>query len=381
MPFPLGTEPLEESDFNAIQIAIEHLTSPATHQPTGPQSSLPNNSDAVPTTRQQPELTTQQPAGPESSLPQNSDAVPTTPNRPEATTTSSSDISDLTLVASDVATPVTNTDLGDVLRDPAKPIKAEDLVVQDVIPTQHNGVTLVYLQQQRGGIDVAGAIANVAVKDGKVAFEASKELSAAIPGTEVASLGPIAALQRAAIALDLTPTAPTRVVEEAVGSDRTQTLSDSGIAARPIPARLVYQKVDEKSVRLAWEFEIETIDRANIWQILIDADDGKALERNNLIIHETFDGKAHANGSPKNFSEPPAWLIKPGSTRAAMEAPSNANSSYNVFAQPLEAPSFGDRSEQVDPFDSNASPFGWHDTDGVLGGESTLTVGNNVSAY
>ena len=381
MPSSLGTEPLEESDFNAIQIAIEHLTSPATQQPTGPQSSLPNNSDAVPTTRQQPELTTQQPTGPESSLPQNSDAVPTTPNRPEATTTSSSDISDLTLVASDVATPVTNTNLGDVLADPAKPIKAEDLVVQDVIPTQHNGVTLVYLQQQRGGIDVAGAIANVAVKDGKVAFEASKELSAAIPGTEVASLGPIAALQRAAIALDLTPTAPTRVVEEAVGSDRTQTLSDSGIAARPIPARLVYQKVDEKSVRLAWEFEIETIDRANIWQILIDADDGKALERNNLIIHETFDGKAHANGSPKNFSEPPAWLIKPGSTRAAMEAPSNANSSYNVFAQPLEAPSFGDRSEQVDPFDSNASPFGWHDTDGVLGGESTLTVGNNVSAY
>ena len=112
MPSSLGTEPLEESDFNAIQIAIEHLTSPATQQPTGPQSSLPNNSDAVPTTRQQPELTTQQPTGPESSLPQNSDAVPTTPNRPEATTTSSSDISDLTLVASDVATPVTNTNLG-----------------------------------------------------------------------------------------------------------------------------------------------------------------------------------------------------------------------------------------------------------------------------
>ncbi|MDG0977280.1 hypothetical protein, partial [Ilumatobacter sp.] len=114
------------------------------------------------------------------------------------------------------------------VQDSAESIKAGELVVKDVIPTQHNGVTHVYLQQQQGGIDVAGAIANVAVKDGEVAFEASDELSLAASGAEAMPLGPLDALQNAALALDLTPTAPTLVLEEAIGPDRAQLLSDSG---------------------------------------------------------------------------------------------------------------------------------------------------------
>ena len=100
----------------------------------------------------------------------------------------------------------------------------------------------------------------------------------------------------------------TLVLEEAIGPDRTQLLSDSGIAARPIPARLVYQKVDGKSVRLAWEFEIETVDHTNIWQIRIGTDNGEELERNNLIVHETFNEYTHADHSPSFRSPLPTWL-------------------------------------------------------------------------
>jgi hypothetical protein len=32
------------------------------------------------------------------------------------------------------------------------------------------------------------------------------------------------------------------------------------------------------------------------------------------------------------------------------------------------------------PSNSNASPFGWHDTDGAVGPEYTITRGNNVWA-
>ncbi|MEP4651871.1 MAG: hypothetical protein ABJ314_16915, partial [Ilumatobacter sp.] len=46
---------------------------------------------------------------------------------------------------------------------------ASDLVVAGVVPTDHNGLTHVYVQQQHQGIDVFGAIANIAVKgDGSV---------------------------------------------------------------------------------------------------------------------------------------------------------------------------------------------------------------------
>jgi hypothetical protein len=53
-------------------------------------------------------------------------------------------------------------------------------------------------------------------------------------------------------------------------------------------------------------------------------------------------------------------------------------SSYRVFALPLIAPNDGDDSIVSDPSDPIASPFGWHDWDGVAGPDFTDTKGNNV---
>ncbi len=57
--------------------------------------------------------------------------------------------------------------------------------------------------------------------------------------------------------------------------------------------------------------------------------------------------------------------------------------SYEVFAQPKEYPDDGPRSIELDPAldGGDASPFGWHDTDGTPGAEFTITRGNNVYAY
>jgi len=53
---------------------------------------------------------------------------------------------------------------------------------------------------------------------------------------------------------------------------------------------------------------------------------------------------------------------------------------YLVFAPPLVSPDLGDRALEICPADPVASPFGWHDTDGVDGSEFTDTQGNNVVA-
>ena len=87
--------------------------------------------------------------------------------------------------------------------------------------------------------------------------------------------------------------------------------------------------------------EIYELSADDWWQIRVDAADGSELDRNNLVTKD----------------------------------------SYTVFRDPIEAPSFGVRTTVVDPADPVASPFGWHDTDGVPGPESTLTTGNNVDAY
>ena len=51
-----------------------------------------------------------------------------------------------------------------------------------------------------------------------------------------------------------------------------------------------------------------------------------------------------------------------------------------MFPIPLESPTDGDRALVTGAASPDASPFGWHDTNGVAGAESTYTIGNNVSA-
>ncbi|HJW28170.1 MAG TPA: M36 family metallopeptidase, partial [Saprospiraceae bacterium] len=47
----------------------------------------------------------------------------------------------------------------------------------------------------------------------------------------------------------------------------------------------------------------------------------------------------------------------------------------------IESPNFGTFELQSGLEDANASPFGWHDTNGVAGAEYTFTRGNNVHAF
>jgi hypothetical protein len=57
------------------------------------------------------------------------------------------------------------------------------------------------------------------------------------------------------------------------------------------------------------------------------------------------------------------------------------DATYNVFPIPVESPIHGDRELVVNPSDLDASPFGWHDTNGQPGAEYRITRGNNVHAY
>jgi len=54
---------------------------------------------------------------------------------------------------------------------------------------------------------------------------------------------------------------------------------------------------------------------------------------------------------------------------------------YNVIPFGQESPNHVDRERVVNPAHPVASPFGWHDTDGVEGPEFTITRGNNVWAF
>ena len=55
-------------------------------------------------------------------------------------------------------------------------------------------------------------------------------------------------------------------------------------------------------------------------------------------------------------------------------------SSYRVFPLTVESPNHGNQAIVQNPADLVASPFGWHDVDGIEGAEFTITRGNNAWA-
>jgi extracellular elastinolytic metalloproteinase len=135
-----------------------------------------------------------------------------------------------------------------------------ELVVVDVLPTEHNGLTHVYVQQQQDGIDIFGAVANVAVRDDGDVLAAVSSRSATIANDSAPAIDAAQAAESAASALGLVPTTGFEVLDDPVGAERAQTLSAGGISRAVIPVRLVYQRVDDEFLRLAWELTIETID-------------------------------------------------------------------------------------------------------------------------
>ena len=90
--------------------------------------------------------------------------------------------------------------------------------------------------------------------------------------------------------------------------------------------------------RLVWNFQIHTLDKQHMWDLTVDADTGQVWTR--------FD-----------------WV---------------AGDQYRVYPQPAESPNHttplppaDGRTLVVNPANALASPFGWHDTNGAAGAEST----------
>jgi hypothetical protein len=246
-----------------------------------------------------------------------------------------------------------------------------EMAVSSQVPSRHNGVTHVYFQQRYRGIDVHTGILNVNVgPDGRVLGSGSRfvpRIASAAAGQN-ALRSAVDAAAAAAGHLGLAPSRPFEVLGTARGADRRTTLSDGGVAVRPIDARLVWLPVGS-GVRLAWSLEIEEVSGEHWWLAFVDAATGAALGRQDLIIHDSAEAIAAAVARPfAAASTLPAFAPTDGAT-------------YNVFPLPLESPSDGPRSVVSNAADPSASPFGWHDTNGVAGPEFLVTRGNNVHAY
>lgn len=250
----------------------------------------------------------------------------------------------------------------------------KNFLVRDVYTTRHNGLTHVYLNQSHQDVAVYNAIINVNIlPSGEVLNignrfinNLNKKVNSSTP-----SLAPTEAVQKVMQRFELNNIDQQINLQSKI-SDHAYTFEPSGIALEPIKVNLVYQPTPDKTVRLAWMVELYQLDAQHWWNVRVDAQTGEILAHHDQVIHCNFDHPGESCGTHnhaihKNTPSPINELF-------------NLNT-YNVFPMPLESPNHGDAALITAPANATASPFGWHDTDGLSGPEFTITRGNNVHAY
>jgi hypothetical protein len=283
------------------------------------------------------------------------------------------------------ATPALAASTHDVARDfvsshPGRfDVRAADVDTLSVLSsfkTAGTGVTHVNLTQRVEGFDVFDSSVTVNIgRDGRVIFAGGSLVEGVRAGSTTAQLDATEAVAAAAKALGLDAPQGLRVMRGSATAG-SPVLSDGGISASPIAAKLGWHPGDDGNLRLAWRVEIDAVSNDHLWNATVDARTGTLLASEDLTVHDDMDdleARLTRRTISRNFA-PPAFVMK-------SPDPVNDGSSYNVIAFPTESLNDADRALVPNPADSMSSPFGWHDTDGAAGAEFTTTQGNNVHAY
>ncbi|TXT37048.1 MAG: hypothetical protein FD138_781, partial [Planctomycetota bacterium] len=220
--------------------------------------------------------------------------------------------------------------------------------VSDSYQDEGTGTSHIYLQQQLNGLDIEGAWLNINLTGlGEVINVGSSfvtELAALANDTAYAvapSITATDALLGITDDLGLATATFVTLVSESTDLSRDTVLTSQKLSADPILVSLGYVSTGT-GVRLSWNVNLQTPDHDHWYDLEVDAHTGALLTVSD-------------------------WV--------------DDLETYNVLRNPpVEQPQDGGREIVVNPAHATASPFGWHDTNGVAGAEFTDTRGNNVFA-
>lgn len=255
-----------------------------------------------------------------------------------------------------------------------------------IVTSEHvsrtSGTHHVYFRQLLNGLEINGSESSIHINsDGSVLTKhlnfidniTQREQGGIAPG-----LTAIQALEAAASELNYNITENLNVIEKKAGINQETLISKGGISISEIPAKLVYHKLDNGTIKLAWDLSIEHTSKLEWYSLKVDAHSGEILNQINWTVscNLTHDHNEHSH---TGHTEHNSYNINTNSDNH--EAGALLTGSYRVFAMPIESPYFGSRTLETNSVNTVASPFGWHDTNGVVGPEYTVTRGNNVNAY
>ncbi len=149
-------------------------------------------------------------------------------------------------------------------------------------------------------------------------------------------------------------------------------LVDKTVSSETIKGKAVYF-IKENKLLTAWQIEVLN-DETNDWfDMVIDANNGSILHKSNYTTKCNIAEMTASQVNKPYYFEPSPELI-PTLNKA------DDKGTYRIFPLPLESPARGNRQLLSNQNDLKASPYGWHDVNGELGAEHTITRGNNVWA-
>ncbi len=245
----------------------------------------------------------------------------------------------------------------------------QDLRISSMPSSQAKGQRIVHVIQQVDGRDVHNAIGTFVLREGQVRLAADRllrDVRGRVSGA--GEMTAITALRHAATALELS--LQEEPVQRAGVHPGTLELLAPSIARQAIVARSILQPDALGALHHAWDLSIRTHASDTWWLMAVDAATGAILRQNNIVLTCSFPDQHRHDG--------------PHDDRAALAedlaVSGGASAGYRVFQMPVESPNHGGRTMELAPEDPLASPFGWHDVDGVPGAEFTITRGNNVWA-
>jgi len=254
-----------------------------------------------------------------------------------------------------------------ILTNQIQEFKKSDLIdfnIDNVDQSQSLNGEIVKIQQKFKGYPVYNAVGTALIKSDKVIYFSDSFLKNYNTSTSnIATLNKEKALERIAAVLGKKDVANFQIIENSEPEPAHRNF---------VKQNLTFVEVDN-NLKLAYQFYLHEPKSQNSWNILVDANSGGILNKENLTLSCNFHPSAYGHDhSNENFFE----AINKVSASSSFLAPDNA--SYNIFPLPIEAPTFGSRSVVNNPWISNASPEGWH-SDGA--NHYTNTRGNNVYAY
>lgn len=247
------------------------------------------------------------------------------------------------------------------------PADYQNLVLTDYFKSEKHGITYLYAAQSVNGLRIANSSLSAAFDaNGKLRSlserffrNISQKANGASPEVELS----------AAIVSQLYDEISGLEISENPGTSKV-TISGTNFN-HDTEIELVYYAMPEGNLKLSWSFDCALPSQKHWYHYFVDAHSGALLKKIDWQVECGIPASSQVHSAAdKQATAPAEMLLSP-----------NDGSGYRVFEFPVESPNHGSRTLVTEPGIAAASPFGWHDINGVEGADYQITRGNNVYAY